>query len=497
MADYLHGAYGQIQAVGTRVAGQSQSAIVYVGTAPVHTLEGGNKKVNVPIVVESIAEARAQFGYSDDWASYTLCEAMHAHLEQKGVGPLILINVLDPDTHTATTGGTGSITPSGGKLTIPSAQSIVLDSVVIKTTDSTPVTKVKGTDYTIAYNPDKKTIVATELTAGALGSAALDVTWDIIDVSKVTSSVVIGSTDDLGSNTGLYAIRNVYQLTGYIPAFLAAPGFSSVPAVHAVMVQVAQKINTHWDAYCFVDLPISDSGTPLTLTTAVTWKSTNHYDSPNETVYFPMAVGTDKKKYHLSVLAAANFQELLLEQDGIPYRTASNTDCEIIQNLYLGDANIGKVYDDSLINEKLNKNGICSAAYVGGRWAIWGCHSADYNQTDKTQINVSETSRMMLFYISNDFQHRRPKNVDKPMTANDLKTIVAEEQTRLDALVKIGALIYGQVTLNARAADASDVMYDDFSFLFNVTTTPLARSLTAIVNWTDEGFVTWFENLTV
>ena len=36
------------------------------------------------------------------------------------------------------------------------------------------------------------------------------------------------------------------------------------------------------------------------------------------------------------------------------------------------------------------------------------------------------------------------------------------------------------------------MMQGDYSFVFNVTTTPLAKSLTAIVNWTDDGYVTWF-----
>jgi phage tail sheath protein FI len=208
-----------------------------------------------------------------------------------------------------------------------------------------------------------------------------------------------------------------------------------------------------------------------------------------------MAAGTDGKKYHLSVLAAANFQELLIAQDGIPYKTASNTECPIIENLYLGESATDRVYDDTLINEKLNKNGIASAAYVSGRWAIWGASSADYNQEDGDNINVAETNRMMLFYISNDFQHRRARDVDKPMTANDLKTIVSEEQARLDALRKIGALLYGAVYLNATAAEKSDIMKGDYSFTFDVTTTPLAKSLTAIVNWTDAGFVTYFESL--
>lgn len=492
MADYKHGAYGVIQAVGSRVADESQGAIVYVGTAPVHNVEGGANNVNKPIVVNNIAEARKYFGYSDEWDKYTLCEAMHVHLENKGVGPLVFINVLNPATHRASEAGTVSKTPENGRVTIPAAQDIILDSVVVKSGNTA---KVKGTDYAIAYNVEKKTITISELTAGALGTSALTITYNTIDASAVTTADVIGASDGLGLNTGIFAIKNVYQLTGYIPAYLAAPGFSSVPAVHAAMYQNSVKVNGHWDVYMFVDLPIVNGETPLTLDTAKTYKNGNGYTKENETVFFPLAQGTDGKIYHLSVLAAANFQELLLAQDGIPYKTASNTDCSLIENLYLGASNTGRVYDDSIINEKLNKNGIASAAYVGGRWAIWGCHSADYDQDNGDQINVAETNRMMLYYISNDFQHRRTPDVDKPMTANDLQTIIAEEQTRVDALLNIGALTRGVVTLNADAQAKSDIMNGDYSFLFDITTTPLAKSLTAIVNWTDEGFVTYFESV--
>lgn len=492
MADYKHGAYGVIQAVGSRVADESQGAIVYVGTAPVHNVEGGANNVNKPIVVNNIAEARKYFGYSDEWDKYTLCEAMHVHLENKGVGPLVFINVLNPATHKASDAGTVSKTPENGRVTIPAAQDIILDSVVVKSDNTT---KIKGTDYAIAYNIEKKTITISELTAGALGTSALTITYNTVDASSVTAADVIGTSDGLGLNTGVFAIKNVYQLTGYIPAYLAAPGFSSVPAVHAAMYQNSVKVNGHWDVYMFVDLPIMNSETPLTLDTAKTYKNGNGYTKENETVFFPLAQGNDGKIYHLSVLAAANFQELLLSQDGIPYKTASNTDCSLIENLYLGASNTGRVYDDSIINEKLNKNGIASAAYVGGRWAIWGCHSADYDQDNGDQINVAETNRMMLYYISNDFQHRRTPDVDKPMTANDLQTIIAEEQTRVDALLNIGALTRGVVTLNADAQARSDIMNGDYSFLFDITTTPLAKSLTAIVNWTDEGFVTYFESV--
>lgn len=485
MADYKHGAYGTIQSVSSRVASESRNAIVYIGTAPVQNVEGGAENVNKPIAVNNIADARKKFGYSDDFAKYTLCEAMHVHFEQNGVGPLVLINVLDPVAHKASESGSKSIKPENGRIVLADAESIIIDSIAV-------AGKTKGTDYSVAYSYDKKTVTIVELTAGALGTSAISVTYDSVDATKVTASDVIGSTDGFGLNKGVYAVANVYQETGYIPSFILAPGFASDPAVHKVMAECSKKINGHWDAYMFVDMPIVNGESAMTLESAVAWKNDNGYTLENETVFYPMVKGIDGKKYHLSVLAAANFQSLLVKQDGIPYRTASNTACDIIENLYLGEDVKGRVYDDTMINNKLCKNGISSAAFVGGHWSIWGAHSADYSQTDKDSINVSETNRMMLYYISNDFQHRRTDYVDKALTANDIQTIVAEEQTRLDALVKIGALTYGEVHLNAENDNLSDIMNGDFSFTFNVTTMPLAMSLTAVVNWTAEGFVTYY-----
>lgn len=493
MVDYKHGAYGRIQTAGSRVASNSQSAVVYVGTAPVQTVEGGADHVNKPVVVNNIAEARALLGYSEDWASYTLCEAMHAHLENGGIGPLVLINVLDPATHKASAKTTKTLTPKNGQIVITDAESIWMDSVSVKTGgDESATEKVKGTDYAIAYNYAKKQIVIQELSTGALGSAALTITYDTVTPSSVTAAAVIGESDGNGRNTGIWAIKNVYQKTGYIPSYLAVPGFSGDPSVHSTMIQASSKINGHWDAYVFADLPIVHNNTAITLDSAAAWKEANGYNNENETVYFPLAKGIDGQIYHLSVLAAANFQKLLLEQDGIPWRTASNTECTLIENLWLGEAYKDRVYDDGIINNKLNRHGIASAAYVGGRWAIWGCHSADFDEDNGDNINVSETNRMMLYYISNDFQHRRTADVDKPMSVNDMQTVIAEEQTRLDALITIGALIYGEVHANATADARSDMMQGDYSFVFNVTTTPLAKSLTAIVNWTDDGYVTWF-----
>lgn len=489
MTDYMHGALADIATAGTKAAAKSRSAIIYVGTAPVHTVSGGAGRVNRPILIENMAKAKALMGYSDEWDKYTLCEAMYAHFVLNASGPLVLINVLDPARHKKSDGGSVSLKPENGRVTIASAQDIVLGSVSIQG-------KTLGTDYAVSYNTDRQVLTITEGAPGALGDAALTITYDLIDAEAVKDEDIIGTSDGAGLNTGLFAVRNVYQETGYVPAHLLCPGFGSGHDVHDAMVTIARKISGHWDAYVRADIPIVDEkGEAVTLKTAAAWKKENGFNQAGETVYFPMASGTDGRKYHLSVLAAANLLGLLQAQDGIPYTTASNTPCPIIRSLYLGDEQSGRVVDDCVINELLGQNGIASAAFVGGRWAIWGGHSADYDQESADVINVSETNRMMLYYIANDFQHRRPKDVDRQMTANALRTIISEEQTRLDALVKIGALTYGEVRLNEEANSMSDMVSGDYSFVFNITTTPLAKSLRAIVNWTDEGYAIYYDEL--
>mgnify|MGYP006969160673 CR=1 FL=1 len=486
MSEYLHGAYGQIKESGSRASSKSRSAFVYVGTAPVHNVAGGGQYVNKPVMVDSIAEAMRCFGYSDEWDKYTLCEAMHVHLQKYGVGPLILINVLDPQVHKAAEGGSKTITPEKGRLVIADAQDIILDSVAVSG-------KKLGEDYALAYDRNKRVLIISEYKKGGLGTEALTVTYDLIDPEAVEADDVMGLSDGMGLNTGLYAVKNVYQLTGYIPSFLAAPGFSGEKEINEAMCEVARNINGHFWAWTLADLPLTDDeGAGITLDSAAAYKKQAGYTQENGKVFFPMGDGADSKKYHLSVLAAASLNRLLIENDGIPYMTDSNTECSLIKNIYLGADGEGRLFDDQLINEKLNKNGIASAAYVGGRFVLWGAHCADYDQDNAGEVNVADTNRMMLYYLINDFQHRRARDVDKPKTANDIASIVAEEQARLDALVKTGALIYGEVFINAERMGRSDLFSGDYMFSFRVTTTPLAKSLTADVAWVSDGYSAYF-----
>lgn len=490
---FKHGAYGEVIADGVRLTANTGAlmAFVYIGTSPVGQTEGGAGNVNKPILCKNMADARKALGYSDDWAKYTLCEAMHVHFELNGVGPVVFINVLDPTTMQTETGGSATLTPNNGRVFIAGCEDIYLDSMVVRRGQTT---LVKGTDYTAAYDYARKGVVISEVTSGSLGTTALTISYAKVDPTAVTAATVIGTTDGYGANTGIQAVRNVYNVTGKVPAFLLAPGFASLPAVHTALAENSTQIGTHWNAWMFVDMPvITDGGVEITLATAPAWKKANGYTHDNESVYFPLIKGTDGKIYHMSTLAAANFQRLMIQNDGIPYMSASNTAIPIAEDLYFSANIVGRVYSDDIINKTLNCNGINSAAFVSGRWVLWGTYAGSYDQDDATSINVFDTCLMMLYYVTNDFQHRRNVQIDKPMPINDLKAIVAEEQARLDALLGIKALTYGQVRLDGSKEALSDVYEGGFRILFDVTNTPLAKHLTAIARWTDDGFEVYFQ----
>ncbi|WP_285906836.1 phage tail sheath family protein [Pseudodesulfovibrio pelocollis] len=72
---------------------------VVVGTAPVEGLT--DKPVNEVRVIHTYDEFVIAFGWSDDWAKYTLCEFAYSHFALFGMAPVVFINVYDPAVHKA------------------------------------------------------------------------------------------------------------------------------------------------------------------------------------------------------------------------------------------------------------------------------------------------------------------------------------------------------------------------------------------------------------
>ena len=96
MAEYKHGAYGNLSDSVVESMVTVSTVPVYFGTAPVNLVRGYAEAdiVNAPVRLTSLSDARARMGDSSDWEAFTLCEAIAAHYnttaeaqEENGVAP--------------------------------------------------------------------------------------------------------------------------------------------------------------------------------------------------------------------------------------------------------------------------------------------------------------------------------------------------------------------------------------------------------------------------
>ena len=486
---YKHGAYGEITSSKVTDAQQSDVVAAYIGTAPVNLIRGYAEKnlINMPIKVANMSDTQSKLGYSDNWAAFTLCEAFAQHFDNTvgNVGPIYVVNVLDPDTHKAAEKTTKELSFTNQRAEFESSD-IILDTFAI-------ADKVEGVDYSLEYNFAKGTVVVKLLAADA--GAALQCSYDTVDTKAVKDTDIIGQTTEDGQYTGLHAMKLIYQYHNAVLNMLAAPGWSHVPAVYKAMVGIVQKLNGHWDGFVNADIPLVDAeGEAInTIAKAIAWKEANGYTSEFSKVYWPMVKDGYGRVFHLSTAGQATMLRVDLSHDGVPFETPSNKEIMATAQ-HFGEGSKSKGFDQQTGNG-LNEKGITTACFWGGQWVLWGPHTAAFTYNGGMDARaIFDVNIRMLMHITNSFQLDHGTKIDQPMTPQDRETILNAEREKLDTLTGIGALI-GSPTVDFLETEnsESDMMNGDFVWNFNVTNTPPFKSGTARVTYTDEGFAAFFE----
>jgi phage tail sheath protein FI len=477
---YKHGAFGGLNPTQDLVGVQSGTLPVYIGRLPVHQLLDYSGVVNKPILVSSYSDAATKVGYNDsNWTDFDLCEAICAHFKNsiQPVGPIVLINVLDPDTN-KTASKTASVTFANNQATIANDK-IILKSVAI-------TGKVIGTDFTAEYSSDGTSIIVKDL-KGTLVSP-VTVNFDEVNPSAITKTQVIGGTNSTtGVKTGVSAIDLIYQKYNMVPTILDSPGWSNIPEVDAALKAESQLINGHW--YAWVNSNLVTDTNADTITKAKAWKTSNGYTGAGEAPCWPMAKnGT--KKFHLSTLTTVTMQMVDIANDDIPYETPSNKKIDITGLCLADGTNIE--YDQVQAND-LNSKGIRTATYWGGRWVLWGPHTGEYEYgKDMDPRNKFDCNVRMLYYLLNNFQQRYGIEVDKPMTRSKKDSILNDYQEYLDNMISKGRLLYAKILFTNESNPVSDLVEGDFDFDIATTTTPPGKSLNAKLQYTTKGISVLF-----
>lgn len=490
MADYKHGTYGVfVDSIGD-VAVKSGTVAVYVGAAPVNLVRGYTNYVNAPVKLSSLEDVRRYCGYSEDWAKFDLCEAFAWHFNNASgnVGPIVAINVLNPAVHKKTSQTTSALVFTNGRATIKS-DTIILDTLVL-------AEKVEGTDFSIDYDFTHGMVIIDSLGANQI-TGTVNATYSEVDTSAIDEETIIGGVTAGGVYSGLGCVGLIYPELNLVPSLICCPAWSEIPAVYNAMVTAGTKINGHWDAFVYADIPVLDSDNAKvdTIDAAIAWKETNGYASERAKVFWPQAKDVKGRTCHTAVAAA--WRTMLVDEgnNGVPMESPSNKAIPVARQ-YFGADSLNRGFDQQQGN-KLNAAGITTIVFWGGLWVLWGPHTAayKYGAVSDNRVIFDNSVRMMM-YVANGFQLDWALTIDSPMTRALADTIKNREQEKMDALASMGAFI-GEPVVEFKESENStaNLVEGDFVWGFKGTPTPPFKSGTLKVAYTTAGFDTYFEEV--
>jgi phage tail sheath protein FI len=457
----------------------SAGLTAYVGTAPINSVDLTN--VNKAKIAYTLAEAVGMFGPStDDFANWTLHEAIKAHFSLFSVGPIVLINVCDP----ANAAHKAHVVDQSHQLVDGEVQlqvyggpdepmlGVLQSTVVVK---KAGVTKTLGTDYTLAFDDDGFMVV-TRVSTGSIGASdVITATFDYLDPSGVTADDIIGGYSG-GQYTGLEVVRQVYPGLRLPLGFISSPKYSQIPEVASRMAVLAHKV-TGFRCMALTDLS-TDPGEIASFADAAAWKSDNGYTSVDQAALWPLGkIGSDV--YHASTLMACIANTTDADVEGIPFVSPSNKSA-LITSAVDDDGN------EILLEEEqanaLNAQGIVTLLNGFFGWKLWGNRTAGYpSTTDPKDAFIS--IRRMFNWIGNTIILTTSGNVDNPVNLRLVRLVLNTLGTFLNGLVPIGALVDGKIEFRKEENPATDLSDGKVTWHVTLTPPPPAEEMTFVLEF--------------
>lgn len=472
---YQHGI--SIQEVATNLATPAQSLstiAVVVGTAPVNLIDNPSAAINKPILATTYDEAVAAVGYSDDWDNYTLCQAIDAFFRQFGVGPLVLINVFDPETHKAAMDPqTVNIVNDTGKINV---LGVILDNSFIVKDSTGATTYTLGTDYTVAFD-DEGYPVITRIDAGAIAENAegLIVTGNILDPSKVTEEDIIGSyTAETNTYKGIECISQVYPMLNLVPSLLFAPGWSQNKDVATALNVKNSNLNGSFNSESLVDL---DCKSALNYTAAISLKGSNGFTDKRQIPLWPMIKIGDNIYWYSAILAAL-IVSIDIQNNDVPFKSPSNKKIPISAAV-LDDGT--EVYLDQVQANALNGAGIVTAINMAG-WRTWGNNTGAYpDDTDPKDRFIAV--RRVFDWWGNNFVVDFFDKVDDPTNYRLIESVVDDENIKANGYQAAGQIAGAKISFNQADNPINSILNGQITFTQTIGAFTPAESIVNVLEF--------------
>lgn len=370
----------------------ANTAAMVFGTAPVHQTDGAANKV---VLAMSYAEAVAAMGWSDDWEKYTICEVIYSHFRLYGVGPLLMVNVLDPEKHQS------------------------------------------------EEKTETRQLVNGQIKLGG------DVLPESVKLGGEGGGYEAGTDYGVFFEDGACIVEALEG--GKLPDPIIAPGFSENTGVAAVMAAKARSLSIVFRSFAVCDLSADGEGT---YQAAVNQKdASGAFQHTKERLCWPMLT-LDGKKFHLSTQVAGIMCQLAANDGGIPSEPASNKTLQA-DGTILADGT--PVSLDLHMANYLRGQGITTALNFVNGFTSWGeyCACAPNNSDPKDMFcNVAR----MVNYIANTVILTYWAYIDRKMTPRLASSICDMIDIWLNGLRNREHLLGGRCELKSEENPITDLM---------------------------------------
>ena len=398
-----------------------------VGTAPVHAAEQP-APINTPVLCTSWSEAVKQFGYSDDWEKYSLCEFMYSHFKLYGCQPVVFLNVLDPASAKETVSAQ-TVSVIGHQVTLPSET--ITASIQVSTTsaEGTGATTLEpDTDY-ISFYDGLHCVLELQEDGKAYSAASLSIAYDRVKPDAVKESDIAD---------GIAQADAAVTAAGVVPDLLCAPGWSHIPEIAILMAVKAANVSGMFRAKAIVDCDCSSNGvTDYTKLTA--YKDKNSLTNENMILCWPM-VRLAGHTFHLSTQLAGLMAQVDTGNRGIPFESPSNKALQIDACVLADGSEINLTWPQ--VESIAGEWGVVTALNFPGRgWTAKGNYTACFPANTDVKDHFIPVSRMFDF-IGNTLIRTFWEKLDKPMTDALRDSILQTCNNWLDGLRADGCL-YG------------------------------------------------------
>lgn len=456
-----------------------------VGTAPINMTDTSN--VNKPILCSSYDEAVKAFGFVPAKETenglkkyeYSLSEFIYSQFALFGVGPVIAVNVLDPNTHkvTATTKSVTLDTKTGSAVIAETG--IIPSSVAITGSGST---YVLDTDYILTFDANGFLVITSKTNTDGeflcTTGTSLTLAAEKLDPSKVTTDEIVGGVGTDGNKTGLELVSECFPRFRLVPGILLAPGYSSNPTVAAVLAAKATNINELFSAIALIDVP---TDTVKSYSDVAAWKNNNNVTDALQVVCYP-GLSLDGVYYNQSTQLAGLMGQVDGDNDDVPYVSPSNKNYQMTAAVLADGTEVWLSPDTATY---LNGQGVVTALNFIGGWKCWGNRTAIYPaSTDVKDAFIPV--RRMFSWVGNTLVQTFWQRVDAPLNRRQIDTIVDSANIWLNGLAARQFILGGRVEFLAEENPTTDLMDGIARFHVYITPPSPNRSIDFILEYNPE-----------